>query len=1322
MSTERVEILIQANGGQEALALMQKLDQSINRLNNKKAFTSLSGLSKSKAELQSYTNELERLYNLRSTKLDAGLSTKSVDAAIRKTTNSIREMSAAEDQATRKSVTLGEAMRTNFNRISSLTMHAGQQMQVLGKTLTQISSPMRTLFRSTVWAAGFKALNMATSGLSGAFERYDIMKNYEKSLNALGLDASKKFVVGTGQAQTAVENLNDAVLGLPTGLDEIIAAQKVYAGATGEMVTSTKTAIAANNTFLASDMDARNQRFMQRYLVALASGAELTKNQWISMGRIAPLAMRAVAKELGYAVDDAKKGKEEYQRFSEEVQSGTIKGVKFLEAFNKVGIEGSVAAAANVMKTTFEGLSANVQNAFRRMGEGLLTAVDDVFMAYNGRNLIQNLLGVDAKGNEVGTSVKKIIDGFSASLQGWVRANPDKIMNFLNTLRSFDWKGLATGVGRGLEKTIDDIQKLFDLFSGVGGEKIGYFFARAPLWGKFLTIIGGFLKGSRGIVAAAGTLLSTPFLTKMVDKGGFAGFFGRLLGGKRSIEQVTEVGEMATATGKASAKLIAGFKNIALMSGSLLAIAGTGFLAFKAMNSIMNDIKTMTDTAKGIDWNMAKEVLTGMGVFFASFAGLSFVLGGLPEVSGILIAGEVALGALTAIASGFLALDMKLLKSAFRNFKDVTESLKDALENVSNLESVTINKDAIKGAVSSLATVYELLKPKYQGQGIENMSAREAKRMKTVVESMVKTLESLKDLKGVAKELSGFEVFSEELATNVQSAFKSLGTMFTGFTEAFGISAETNTKEASNIIGNIKDTFDNLVGDNGVLAQIKKISPAISEITSLTDKGSILIEARSGIERLFNEIGNLFDGFAGKIGFNAESNTSLASNVMENVHGLFDTLIGKEGIIAQVGKLATEMPKITSGGYGGTQSLIGQVRDYLQDLFKGLGEIYNSIIDPKEGLGLYQNVTEGSSSTANEVLNNVNAMFASLIGKDGIITKLMSMSESLPNLVGSAGNQGRGATPIDNVKTMIKRLFSAINDIFTFMNGETMLGDSGNITVLTEAIGQLPQIMTSIQQAITTIQGLSEVEFDGDGGISETISQIQGMIQKLTTAFNAETISMLTAQVEGFKQTVSTLIDSITSMQGMSAGNPVELSITFSHTITGADEAVAAIRAADTAIRNAVNAITLSYNRTIHVYLTPRVHKAPMPDTSYYPHTGGYIGKRRLLYRSKGGDVLGSIFKPRGTDTVPAMLTAGEYVQRKRAVDFFGIDFMRKINNLDVRGAMNELLTRAGGMANVGRQTIINNTYNNNQKVVQNIKTDSPDFAFRSASRFAGAF
>lgn len=69
----------------------------------------------------------------------------------------------------------------------------------------------------------------------------------------------------------------------------------------------------------------------------------------------------------------------------------------------------------------------------------------------------------------------------------------------------------------------------------------------------------------------------------------------------------------------------------------------------------------------------------------------------------------------------------------------------------------------------------------------------------------------------------------------------------------------------------------------------------------------------------------------------------------------------------------------------------------------------------------------------------------------------------------------------------------------------------------------------------------------------------------------------------------------------------------------------------------------------------------------------------------------------KGTDSVPAMLTPGEYVLRRKAVESLGTGFLSNLNQHGVQA-----LQKLGG------NTIINNVYNtNNAKVSQNIDNKS---------------
>ena len=62
---------------------------------------------------------------------------------------------------------------------------------------------------------------------------------------------------------------------------------------------------------------------------------------------------------------------------------------------------------------------------------------------------------------------------------------------------------------------------------------------------------------------------------------------------------------------------------------------------------------------------------------------------------------------------------------------------------------------------------------------------------------------------------------------------------------------------------------------------------------------------------------------------------------------------------------------------------------------------------------------------------------------------------------------------------------------------------------------------------------------------------------------------------------------------------------------------------------------------------------------------GGQFQNPGYTYNLAGG---GSVFKPKGTATVPAMLTPGEYVIQKRMVDHYGEEFVKSINEGTFRG------------------------------------------------------
>lgn len=91
-----------------------------------------------------------------------------------------------------------------------------------------------------------------------------------------------------------------------------------------------------------------------------------------------------------------------------------------------------------------------------------------------------------------------------------------------------------------------------------------------------------------------------------------------------------------------------------------------------------------------------------------------------------------------------------------------------------------------------------------------------------------------------------------------------------------------------------------------------------------------------------------------------------------------------------------------------------------------------------------------------------------------------------------------------------------------------------------------------------------------------------------------------------------------------------------------------------------------------------------------------------------------------GTDTVPTMLTPGEYVHRRAVVQHYGKAFMDRLNNLDLQGALETLSMgyivpfSTGGLVRSD-----NRTYRDNHaSIVQNFNNSRSDYSFRRANRF----
>lgn len=1200
MATPKVGIQLELMGGEEALATVERLEREL------KSLAGSAYRIKVKSDIKNLKKELDRI---EADKIKIKVETKSAEANIkrlernakrlqkilstkknmqgrlmnpsqlRKVESALRGINKELDQTRAKKINLGSQFRSLenqakaarqqisltrealqnvkpigqiFTSATSKVSHLGSAFQSLGSAMNRVYQPVRWLLNGTVFAAGYKLMNMAHEGLSSSLERYDTMENYAKSMAALGEDASRKFVIGTGKAMTAVENLNEAVLGLPTGLNEIVDMQKRFYSASNDMVKSTKMAIATNNAFLASGTEASERLFGERQLRNLLSVGKLTSMQWQSLIRTMPLAMDVVAKELGYA----DKG---VNAMTQDINSGKLAVDDFMDAFVRLGTSGTIADAANVMKHSWQGVTANIQNAFSRMGYNILKTFDEIFQAAYGKDTIDMMY-----------SFRDVIDKASEGIQNWIKSDPDFFIDTIERIKAFDWKGLAKGFGEGLKTAIDWLLKIGEAVSKLGAERVGKFFALSGMIANGLTIIGGALRGGR-FAFGAGAVGFVLAFRALLGGGMGAKAIGKL---KSIFTGLTGLGKSAKAAEKATgAKGVGGIKaNLAKWSkpligiGSVLAIiaatAGTIALSTKAIKSSLSDMKEISSLFYEIDWGVIAKVFTGFGVVVGAMTGLGKIIGKNPVAAGYTALGTAIAGGITTMIAGFARLDIKLVKDSIKDMVSITNYAEKLAENVKKLKDTKFDMSSVTNLVSQLYGVY---------QAMFNTSGT-----------------SLSELK------------------------------------------PRKTKKPKEAIKSIKDIF----------STIKDIASMLPEMYTAMDRANI------------------------------------------------------QGAETQ--------------GRGATPFTNFKIQ--LQGLFSGLNDIMTSLNEDF----LNGDFTVKKLGNFDEIMASVKSMFGSI---KGLLTMLPDIYESL-NQMGMNGGGGKGksggATMFEQLIANLKTMFRGLGEIYTVVN-ETMNGGMFNAVDFASKLENIANGIESIRKIgnkLNTLGGEGGALATADSPAFTAISNIKTLINKLSTALGDADLGGLKTKIDTFVNSVKSLLNQLNAL-GENGTNTVNVEITIEGTVT--ENVTAKIKAKMKDIKNACKDVHLTKNVYIKIQRHVSVGGDSIPDSFW--HTGGYIGNGATQYRAKGG----SMFKPKGTDTVPAMLTPGEYVTKKSAVDFWGVRFMQKINNLDVNGALRELSARASHYMNVNRGTTINNNTTNNTDFTQNVYTSNPNFAFKRSSRYVGA-
>lgn len=1133
MATELIGIELQLRGEEGVYNDLRKLDSLLRTFNGRKVINLELGKSKQRLlELKGEMNDVRREMD-RSVK--GGQQYKALQGYLQKLKHEYRDVTMRVNELTaalRSQQSFGEM----YKSISTNLRHAGQNLQTLGNTLTKIGTPMRRLLNGTVFAAGYRLLGLMTEGFSSATKRADILSTYKPVFKAMGAGLDTTTDAWETQLSTAYDKVYNSVVGLPTGIDEIVNEWKLLTIATQDYSKAADLAIAANNAILASGADENAQTTARRELRTLMTTGKLTERQWDSLRKGIPVAWNAIEQDL-------KKNGEIQGSLLQALKTGEVTAEEFGDLLIEEGINGKTKEVVNEMLHTYEAATANIKNAFSNMGKNILGVLDEILKEATGKDTIDYLIGM-----------KSVIGSFSEGVQNWLRDNKDAVLDFLNAIKNFDYKSFFEGVGNGLRDALEAFTEVLSFFGNKGMlDELGYFVTIAGPLGRAITLLGGTLKGLSGPLALF--LVLTRRAGMRAGAGGLAGgLAGELIGDGTAAGTAAA---SASKMGKFTSGLSAVFKGWAEIAAMVVGTAGVAWASAKLIKDTIKTIGEIGDEVRKVDWDAAVPALKGFGIFMGAFLSLGSALGTAGSVAMKPAAiGTAVLGGLTAMVAGFADLDMFLIKRTLKNLSKATEYLNQAVDNLNNLDAigeVGTAKNRIKNAIITFNQIKSLFRGTWDAQRGEWSGGLDKfpKSIRKSVENISETIGNMKTAIIDLNELAGMELDTsavEEIAPDLTEALSSLRTSILAIPKEWkedGIVEATSNVSSS--IANLKSVFDSMVGDDGILAQIS-------------------------------------------------------------------------GFIQQ------------SQGYG-------------------------------EG-GVY----------------------------DALITRVQELASALLTVYTSLQGIGAGeyfATNIDNFRAGLK----------------------------------------SMKFAIQHLNAIGEMEINDNAS-----ANIDAVIEAIKNSFSQDKIEGIKTQVHNFTESIKTALQTIKDIgnEPIEVDAEVKLSSGFYSSVSSV---VADINDAADDVRSAWRKIPSTLFKTIYATITAHVdtsgavsaieggmnevrNLAQNWGASLGNSTGGFISRNgSALYRAKGG----SVFKPRGTDTIPAMLTPGEYVHRKQAVDYFGTDFMRRINAMDVRGAMGALLNKASTSIGIGRQSVVNNTVNNNQRVTQNITTNNPAFASMRASRFVGA-
>lgn len=1239
---------------------------------------------------------------------------------------------------------------------SKITFDVGNKMSNLGSSMLNIAknfqnNPIGDIGRFLVQGVGYSSLYRLVSGAQNAMgeafsngvKRYDTIKVAKRTLSTVVGDVDDS----TTKIQKMIDNLDESILGLPTTLDDALSHVTRFTSINHDLDRSQKLFSAINDSILTFGGDSEGvNNAVTQYSQIMGSKMDARTLRSMEDAGMTP-ALTAIAKKFNMS----------FAEFREAFTGSnpTISLQQFEDALIELDEKGG--GGLNSLATMVKSSVATIGNAFdlipkrfSKAEEKWLGALDEVSTELTGATIYGNIYKLSQKVEGLGDIGANFIRSHKKEIGEGIDFIKTKFSELLSVLKTFSFKDFVGGFKQGLDDfkgAIDFFKplvsglynfakdKITEMGDGSFSKGLGRFVSDYIQIGIGLKYAGKLMKLGSGGISLLGDLVNIS--SKFKGKSFNIPFLGKLGSKFSSIKDAFKSSdEITTAVGTPKTFDVEGFKNklssLAIIAGG----AGTIILYCKAIKEIEKNVPNDITTLPMRLTNLFSVMGLMMGANTLN-AAVSKVLEMNNALTGLaMMIGQG--GALWLFAKAMQELD-KTMPDGFDTFNDKLLGLFECIGSMTLITGIQGGAGVLTGGITTLAQVLGMITT----TGLAGTLIACAKAMQEVDKNVPSNTKGLKKkIQGIMDVIDMFEgggtysswwsqviKSSESLWKNMETwnitrILKKLVTIGESISKVQGMSIDSSSfndqfKDIQEVIKNINDfefptvstsSATNIADANSIVTNYATMASSLSEMSNINGSSINVENCTSILKNVASVVQEMK-----KIVF-PDVTKSIKSNLNStNAQEFLDTLKILEQIVPEFGNLQSVIksnPLPKAKDIEKTITSISQAIGYISVAGVGTGKDKNMLsynLKQLPDAELFTNALNAITTLGNIILQfGTLNVYSDGFDFESLRANIKQIGDVINDLATNKGltkntkNIGSVDTTVTKLKTICDNLNSIVGLNLDFVKvGEVTTGIQtflNNVKGLkvgeatTDVVTEVNSIVTSFHNMATTLSNMKS-EFNTSGtdmanGIIEGFKSIDIEGSFGTKIDNAKASlkkkSFKSVGKKFGKDVVSGFSEGISNMSS-SISNQITMMYGYSTRFTDLGQYLGS------AFKNAFNNQSGSINTGGTT--TPTVNRGNESQGKNFK-----FAKGGPVYLKKGGQPI--VMKPSGTDTVPAMLTPGEYVMKRSAVKNAGQSFMDKVNNMDLKGAFKELSTRYG--SHVGNVVNKNVTINNNDNRVTN--------------------